>query len=1266
MSASTMTKSFVRAWLALLPFALCTTPQLLAQQQRALTHDDYDGWKSVRGQAYSDDGAWVAYQIEPQWGDGELIVRQSDGDTMHRFPLASGAKFSPNGRYVAFSVGKSKVEERDKKIAELRKKGERIKNGGAEEPEKEKKEEGKQAGGEPEAAAAPGRGGRRRGGPGGPGGAAAGGGADDEKNMSELWLLELATGEVEKLGKVRRWSMAEEWDLLLYQKAPKKSAEAKKDGDKASEKPAESKSAEANPEPAHGEAAKAEEKPAEKPEKKEKTEAEKKAEARAAKLEKARPEGHELTIRNLAKGDERTVADVVAHGFSRTERWLWYQTSAKKPVEGTAYGLFVEGLLDRRLDDPVMIFEGACNIADVSIDHDETAIAFLADLEQLGEDKPAKDVYVWPGGSTKTSRVAFVGQRGMPPQQRVAGSLTWSRDGKVLSFAVEDAPEPDPLPILDDDKVVLDLWNWRDGLLQTMQQKRGGGDRDDRRTAVWDRASDRVTVLGDDRTPTLRFVGNDGRYLLASDSRPYEQEVSWDGRYADAWLVDRKSGARLKVLEHHRGSVSSSPDGRYLLWFGDDYHWYTYEVETGVRRDLTGQLTVPFHHYDDDHPEPDGAFGVAGWTDGDGAVLLYDEFDLWSIDPQSGRAVCVTDGYGREHRLELRLQRLPRRDDSPFVDDELLLSARDVDTMAEGYFADALRRDQLPARLCMMDKAIGGLTSPLRSGRLYFTLSTFRDYPDLWTAGADFSKLRRLSEANPQQKEFRWGDAELVHWIDGNGEQRTGVLVKPDGFDPAKQYPMMVYFYERLSQNLHNYVTPAAGTSPNAAYYVSNGYLWFMPDIQYEIGYPGASCVKCVVSGVQSLIAKGFVDPKAVGAAGHSWGGYQTAFLVTRTHIFKAVESGAPVSNMLSAYGGIRYGTGMSRQFQYEQTQSRIGGTPWEYPLRYWENSPIHFADKVQTPVLILHNDNDGAVPWTQGIEYFVALKRLGKEAYLFNYNGEDHGLRNKANMKDWTRRMSEYFDHHLKGAPAPKWMSEGVPYADRELEKLPYAPSYIDAHLKPAPEPAPREAAEAIASPVEAKAEAASKGAGANGGAVEATAKSGEGDATVAERPAGRRRGGRAARGGEGSARLVVGAAAPDFALSDEAGRMRRLADFRGKQLLIWFYPRAGTPGCTAQGCGLRDAFAELDGQGVAVLGVSFDAPEQNAAFQQEHGFPFPLCSDTKRELAIACGAAADAEAATARRIALLVDADGKVQKVWRRVDPANFATEVLKALPR
>jgi peroxiredoxin len=381
---------------------------------------------------------------------------------------------------------------------------------------------------------------------------------------------------------------------------------------------------------------------------------------------------------------------------------------------------------------------------------------------------------------------------------------------------------------------------------------------------------------------------------------------------------------------------------------------------------------------------------------------------------------------------------------------------------------------------------------------------------------------------------------------------------------------------------------------------------------------------------------------------------------------------------MLSAYGGIRYESGVSRQFQYEQTQSRIGGTPWEFPLRYWENSPIHFADKVQTPVLLLHNDQDGAVPWTQGIEYFVALRRLGKEVYLFNYNGEGHGLRQRQNQKDWTRRMSEYFAHHLRGAPAPKWMTDGVPYHERELEKLPMAQSYIDAHIKPPPAPAPAPApaaAPATAAPVATPAvePAASPAIPAEAKAPRTEPKSpapsvnGSGNDAKVD-PAAASKGAR--RGTRGDREAAVskfkkGDAAPDFRVADETGTMRQLADYQGRMLLVWFYPKADTPGCTAQGCGLRDHFADFEQQGVAVLGVSVDSASDNAAFRQKHNLPFPLLCDVDRAMAMAYGAADDASAAVARRIAVLIDGEGKVVHAWSRVDPRTFAESALAALP-
>jgi dipeptidyl aminopeptidase/acylaminoacyl peptidase len=982
--------------------------------QRPLTHDDYDQWKSVRATTLSDDGAWVAYQIEPQWGDGELVVQQTTGDAVYRTARGAGARFTSDGRYCVFTVVPSKVEERHKKVVELaQKKGapSRASRGGAGAP-------GVGAGAAPAAGAGP-----------------AGPGEGDEaaaRERGELAILDLRSGRTEKLGKVKGFALAEAMPWLVYHRDPTTDGDAARgDANEGATEPAAGKGNEpaagAAPEPAAG---------AERPRRGRRGGA---RDGDADPAARKRVDGSPLVVRDLASGQERSIDDVVGYTLLPKATWLCYHTSSKSPKPGKHYGLFatrLDGSAEQTLVDGFADFSG------FAADRQGRALAFLCTLDDFAADKPRKDLWLWRGAGP-AQRIVQPGTPGMPPGFVVADGTSFARDGRALLLSLQ-ADEPELPAMLAEDKVVLDVWHWNDGVLQTAQQKRL---RAPQRRAVWHLDEARLCLLDREPGENIRWLTPDGARALASDSEPYDKLTSWDARYEDVWLVNTVDGSRTKVLEKLRGAAGSSPNGRYLVWFAPDQHWWSLDVATQQKRDLTGSLAVAFHRDDDDRPEPDAAWGIAGWTTGDAAVLLYDEFDVWQVTPATGAAVCVTDGFGRQSHERLRVQRLPRDDD----DDDgtlagtLVLTAQNVDTMAESIVTDEIGAVQRPRRLLQLDEHFGDLRRAKSAPRWVFTRSTFAQCPDLWTCDQSFAAPRRLSDCNPQQQEFRWGSARLVRWTNADGVPLKGVLVVPDGFDPKQKYPMLVYFYERMSQGLHNYVAPAPGTSPNASYYVSNGYLWFMPDVVYTTGYPGESCVKCVVSGVQSLVAQGFVDEHAIGAAGHSWGGYQTAFLVTRTNLFTAVESGAPVSDMMSAYGGIRYESGVSRQFQYERTQSRIGGTPWEYPMRYWENSPIWFADKVHTPVLILANDKDGAVPWTQGIEYYTALRRLGREAYLFDYVGEGHGLRQRQNMKDWTRRMSEYFAHHLCHAPMPKWMQDGVPFRDRDREKVPFTPSVAE-----------------------------------------------------------------------------------------------------------------------------------------------------------------------------------------------------------------------------
>ena len=461
----------------------------------------------------------------------------------------------------------------------------------------------------------------------------------------------------------------------------------------------------------------------------------------------------------------------------------------------------------------------------------------------------------------------------------------------------------------------------------------------------------------------------------------------------------------------------------------------------GTKSNLTATLPVKFFNEDTDTPSTPAAYGNAGWTRDGKSVLVYDRYDIWRVSPDGTGARNITAGYGRAHDLRLRYIRTevenPRE---RWIDatKPLMLQAENLKTYETGFFrASPGEAGSEPKQLMMTPKY---MTAPVKAkdADVYLlTAQTFSEFPDLVTTDGSFKELRKVSDANPQKANLLWGTSVVVHFKNADGVPLSGALYKPANFDPTKKYPMMVYIYERLTQNVNRFVDPRPSHNINLSYYTSNGYLVFTPDIVYTTGFPGQSALKCVLPGVQAIVDKGFVKEDAIGIQGHSWGGYQIAYMVTQTQRFRAVAAGAPVANMISAYDGIRWGTGLPRQFQYERTQSRIGGSIWQYPTRFIENSPIFWADRVQTPVMLLHNDGDDAVPWYQGVEFYLALRRLGKEVYLFDYNGEPHGLRKRPNQKDYTIRLQQYFDHYLKGSPAPAWMENGVPYIERDRTEL-------------------------------------------------------------------------------------------------------------------------------------------------------------------------------------------------------------------------------------
>jgi dipeptidyl aminopeptidase/acylaminoacyl peptidase len=541
--------------------------------------------------------------------------------------------------------------------------------------------------------------------------------------------------------------------------------------------------------------------------------------------------------------------------------------------------------------------------------------------------------------------------------------------------------------------------------------------------------------LATEDLPTVN-AADDPELLLATSDVPYRQEISWDQDYNDVYLLDLKTGKPKKVLEHwpaRADATGMSPGGKYLLYFDENKgNWFTYRASDGARVNLTDKIASKFQQ-DNTTPDLPGPYGNGGWTADDKSVLLYDKYDIWEVKPDGTGAHMITNGEGKKNELIFRYRGLDPDERTVPSTKALLLATTNDRTRASGiYRLASLATTAPPDKVVMIDKAFGPVTKAKSSDTVVFTLSRFEEFPDLWVSDTTFKDMKKVSNANPQAANYLMGRSELIDYVNADGKKLKAILTRPENFDPLKKYPLMVYIYEELTAGLHTYNAPNVGTSINIPRYVSNGYVVLRPDIVYETGYPGQSAEKCVIPAVETVLAMGFIDPKRIGIQGHSWGGYQITYLVTRTNMFAAVEAGAAVSDMISAYGGIRWGTGMSRAFQYEKTQSRIGAPPWDAPLQFIENSPIFWVKKVQTPYLTIHNDEDDAVPWYQGIEWFTAMRRLGKESYMFTFNGERHGLRDRSNMKYWTVHMDEFFDHYLLGKPRPKWMDEGVSYQDR------------------------------------------------------------------------------------------------------------------------------------------------------------------------------------------------------------------------------------------
>jgi len=750
-----------------------------------------------------------------------------------------------------------------------------------------------------------------------------------------------------------------------------------------------------------------------------------------------------LILKNLVSGTTDSIKNISEYVFDKNGvKLLLEMTAGKKEKLKSAV---INKNLASNIDDTLLT-----NFADAKgfvFNENGEQVAFFATNDTSKAEQ--KNYTLHRAANNLLYRTIDNASIGFPQGWRINenSSIIISDDGGNVFFGLNPVLPAKDTSLPEFERVSVDVWNYKDEQLQTVQLKNLDAELKRSYWAMWEDHYPQLIQIGDKdfNQVVLTAEGKKAQpivYLTSDKDR--RVAAQWQGYTAkDVYIMRPKSSKeKKKILTNFKGNIYPSYSGEYLLAYDEVNKKYSAFSELrNSWKSIATDIKFPLWDEENDVPDDPNAYGITKWMvgkDGLEYVLLYDKYDVWKVDPR-GVAPSVNLTNGRKDKLQYRAVNLDQ--DEKFYNETestMYLRAYNEKDKTTGLSSFNFSIQKLNLNILLRAATANAFVKSKETGNILFSIESFKQSPDLYVydPSADIAadanggmRFEPLSNLNPQQANYNWGTAELFTWKAYGGKLTEGVLYKPEDFNPNKKYPMIVYFYERNNQTLHTYSAPAPTPSRlNIPFFVSRGYIVFVPDIWYKKGYPGQGAYDYIVSGTRAVVKLGFVDSTKIGLQGQSWGGYQIAHLITRTKLYAAAWAGAPVVNMFSAYGGIRWESGLNRQFQYEKSQSRIGATPWERRDLYVENSPFFHLPKVTTPLVIMANDADGAVPWYQGIEMFTAMRRLNKPVWMLNYNGEAHNLVERRNRKDIQIREQQFFDWLLKGEEPAPWLSEGVP----------------------------------------------------------------------------------------------------------------------------------------------------------------------------------------------------------------------------------------------
>ncbi len=958
-------------------------------QKKPLDHSVYDSWQSIGERMISNDGKWVVYSINVQEGDNELVIQSSDAAYKKIIPRGYNAVITEDSRFMICRIRPLYKDTREARIKKKR---------------------------------------------------------PDDSPKDSLAIVKLGNDNVWKLPRVKNFKVPEKsfgWVAYHLEKAIEPPGARARATTPDSKKTIDSLSRVIDslqmvirtvPQTTG---------------KRKNRDDEFGNEFSFESIEDAEGDeplstpveaGTNLVLRKLENGTERVFNNVLEYFFSKNGQKLLMEVSKNPKDSLTKPFVF---LYDLRKGYGDTLSRGGNDFKNFALSDDGSQVAYLAERDAKPKDLQ-KFYRLWYFKDAIDSATLLVDKNsvGMKLGMTVSefGNLSFSKSGKRLFFGTAPVQPPKDTTLVDIDLAKLDVWHYNDDYLQTVQLFRLQRDLQENFLAVYNFNNGTIQQLASKEIPLVYSTNEgDGDQFVGVTDFGRRVEGQWTGvTKRDIYAINVNDGSTKLVKKDLLGVITPnyiSPTGKSILWY--DSKAKNYFVWDGKEtRNITAKVKVPLWNEEHDSPSDPPPYGVVKWEENDNAVLINDRFGIWKIDPSNVKAPVLLLS-GRNEKKQYRYLTVDPEERFIKNGQRIIIRSFNEETKKAGLW-DGIYDGTFNVRLLKpispdSDYGIGQPIKAKDAETFVFSKESYATPPNLYywrkDAASDTWQGSWLSSINPQQKDYNWGTAELFKWKTFKGKPSEGILYKPENFDPKKKYPVIVYFYEELSDGLNGYIAPAPTPSRlNISFFVSRDYVVFAPDIKYTIGHPAQSAYDYIVSGAKALTKFPWIDGKNMGLQGQSWGGIQVAQLITMTDMFKAAWAGAPVANMTSAYGGIRWESGVNRQFQYEKTQSRIGATLWEKPQLYIENSPLFHLPKVKTPLVIMANDADGAVPWYQGIELFTGMRRLGKKVWMLTYNGEAHNLVERRNRKDIQIREQQFFDWLLKGEKPAKWITEGVP----------------------------------------------------------------------------------------------------------------------------------------------------------------------------------------------------------------------------------------------